>query len=65
MICDVYICVFEYFSDECGLLANVSKCSSFGGGGVCIFVSSLVWFCLGFGIFHGWNGKEDCIGCYG
>jgi hypothetical protein len=35
--------VFKYFSDECGWHADVSKCSSFGGG-LFIFVSFLSGF---------------------
>jgi hypothetical protein len=56
-ICYLYICVFKYFSDMCGLLANVGKCSPFWGegGSICEY---FVLFCLGFGNFHGWIGKE-------
>jgi len=58
-ICYFHICVFRCFSDVCGYLALVGKCSAFCLGiSICEF---LVWFCLGFGIFHGWN---YFVGCY-
>ena len=59
----LHICVFKYFSDICGFLANIGKCSPFffwGGGYFYLWVFCL--FLLDFLIFHGWIGKELLYG---
>ena len=56
----LHICVFKYFSDICGFLANIGKCSPFFlGGGVFLFVSFLPLF-VGFFNFP-WLDWEGII----
>jgi hypothetical protein len=57
VICCLYVCVFKYFGDECGWLANVSKCIFIF---VC-FLSGFVWV-LEFSMVG--TGRNYCIGCY-
>jgi hypothetical protein len=53
-----HICVFEYFSDVSGFLANIGKCRPFIFGS--FYCESLAWFCLNF-LIYPWLNWEGII----